>query len=78
MAKLRVARRLGSLALRGEALETLACSYLSLTVLIGLAANAAFGWWWADPVAAVLMVPWLIKEGLEGIRGEACGDECRD
>ena len=68
--KLRAARELGSAALRAEAKETLACSYLSLTLLIGLVANAAAGWWWADPIAALLMVPWLIKEGFEGWRGD--------
>ena len=41
-------------------------------MLLGLAANAAAGWWWADPVAALLMVPWLLKEGREGLRGEGC------
>lgn len=65
--KLRAARELGSAALRAEAKETLACSYLSFTLLAGLVANAAAGWWWADPVAALLMVPWLIREGLEGL-----------
>ena len=68
--KLRAARELGSAALRAEAKETLACSYLSLTLLMGLAANAVSGWWWADPVAALLMVPWLVKEGLEGLAAE--------
>jgi divalent metal cation (Fe/Co/Zn/Cd) transporter len=68
--KIRVARRIGSKALAAEARETLACSYLSLTLLVGLAANALWGWWWADPVAALLMVPWLVKEGIEGLRGE--------
>lgn len=67
--KLSVAREIGSGALRSEAKETLACSYLSFTLLLGLGANAAVGWWWADPVAALLMVPWLVKEGLEGLRG---------
>lgn len=76
--KLRAARELGSGALRAEARETLACSYLSFTLLVGLALNAALGWWWADPLAALLMVPWLVKEGLEGLRGERCDDECRD
>lgn len=71
--KLAAADALGSRALRAEAKETLACAYLSLTLLLGLVANAAVGWWWADPVAALLMVPWLIKEGVEGVRGE--GDE---
>jgi divalent metal cation (Fe/Co/Zn/Cd) transporter len=68
--KFRAAREIGSAALRSEAKETLACSYLSLTLLLGLVANTAAGWWWADPVAALLMVPWLVKEGSEGLRGE--------
>jgi divalent metal cation (Fe/Co/Zn/Cd) transporter len=74
--KLRAAREIGSAALRAEAKETLACSYLSFALLAGLAANAAAGWWWADPAAALAMVPWLIREGLEGIRGETCDDGC--
>jgi divalent metal cation (Fe/Co/Zn/Cd) transporter len=69
-AKLRTARGLGSGALEAEAKETLACAYLSFTLLVGLALNAALGWWWADPVAALAMVPWLLKEGLEGVREE--------
>jgi cation diffusion facilitator family transporter len=69
-AKLRTAKRLGSRALQAEAEETLACAYLSLTLLVGLVLNAAAGWWWADPVAALAMVPWLLKEGVEGVRGE--------
>jgi divalent metal cation (Fe/Co/Zn/Cd) transporter len=70
LAKMRVAARLHSGALRAEAKETLACAYLSLTLLLGLVLNAAIGWWWADPVVALLMVPWLVREGLEGIRGD--------
>jgi divalent metal cation (Fe/Co/Zn/Cd) transporter len=70
--KMRAAREVGSAALRAEAKETLACSYLSLTLLIGLGGNALWGLWWADPVAALLMVPWLVKEGREGLRGEGC------
>jgi divalent metal cation (Fe/Co/Zn/Cd) transporter len=73
--KLRAAREIGSAALRAEAKETLACSYLSLTLLLGLVAHSAAGWWWADPLAALLMVPWLVKEGLEGLRGETCCDD---
>jgi divalent metal cation (Fe/Co/Zn/Cd) transporter len=75
-AKLRAARVLGSAALRAEAKETLACSYLSFALLLGLVANAVAGWWWADPIAALLMVPWLIKEGREGLSSEEC--ECLD
>jgi divalent metal cation (Fe/Co/Zn/Cd) transporter len=73
--KIVAAKRIGSRALLAEAKETLACSYLSFTLLLGLAANAAAGWWWADPAAALLMVPWLVKEGIEGLRGEDCDDE---
>jgi divalent metal cation (Fe/Co/Zn/Cd) transporter len=73
--KLRAAREIGSAALRAEAKETLACSYLSFALLLGLVANAAAGWWWADPVAALLMVPWLVKEGREGLGGEECCDD---
>ena len=71
--KIRAARRLKSVALLAEAKETLACSYLSLTLLLGLLLNSTLGWWWADPVAALLMVPWITKEGIEGLRGEGCG-----
>ena len=67
--KLRAAEEVGSRALRAEAKETLACTYLSFTLLLGLGANALWGWWWADPVAALTMVPWLIKEGREGLNG---------
>ena len=70
--KLRAAIEIRSAALRAEAKETLACSYLSLALLLGLVANAVAGWWWADPAAALLMVPWLIREGVGGLRGEAC------
>lgn len=74
--KLRAAREIGSAALRAEARETLACSYLSFALLLGLVANASLGWWWADPMAALLMVPWLVREGQEGLRGESCADSC--
>ena len=73
--KLRAAREIGSAALRAEAKETLACSYLSFALLLGLVANAAAGWWWADPAAALAMLPWLVREGMEGLRGERCEDE---
>ncbi len=72
--KLNVAKQEDIQALAIEAKETLACSYLSLTLLIGLLANATFGWWWLDTTTALLLTPWLIKEGLEGIRGEEHGE----
>jgi len=65
--KIKAAGKIGSGALRAEAKETLACSYLSFTLLAGLVANAVFDAWWADPAAALLMVPWLVKEGKEAI-----------
>jgi divalent metal cation (Fe/Co/Zn/Cd) transporter len=64
--KLRAAREIGSAALRAEAKETLACCYLSFTLLLGLGANTLWGAWWADPVSALAMVPWLVREGREG------------
>lgn len=68
--KLVNARRLESKALVSEAKETIACTWLSAITLMGLGLNALFGWWWADPVAALLMIPWLVREGVEGLRGE--------
>ncbi len=68
--KLRAAAALDSGALRAEAKETLACSYLSFCLFLGLGLHALVGWWWADPIAALLMVPWLIKEGREGFEDE--------
>jgi cation diffusion facilitator family transporter len=66
-AKLRAARALDSRALRADAHETIVCAWLSLTTLCGLALNAAFGWWWADPLAALAMVPLIVREGLEAV-----------
>jgi cation diffusion facilitator family transporter len=70
-AKLKVAGRLESKALRADSYETIACAWLSLTTLVGLVLNAAFGWWWADPAAALVLVPMIVREGLEGLRGES-------
>jgi divalent metal cation (Fe/Co/Zn/Cd) transporter len=67
-AKLRTARALDSRALRADAHETIVCAWLSLTTLCGLALNAAFGWWWADPLAALAMVPLVVREGVEAVR----------
>ena len=71
-AKIRVADRIGSRALRADAMETFTCGYLSWALLAGLAANAAFHWWWLDSAAALAVVPLLIKEGSEAMTGE-CG-----
>jgi divalent metal cation (Fe/Co/Zn/Cd) transporter len=67
----KVARALGSRALEADAAQTSLCAYLSIIALAGVGLNAALGWWWADPVAALGMVPIITKEGLEGVRGEA-------
>jgi divalent metal cation (Fe/Co/Zn/Cd) transporter len=66
--KTRIAKKLGSRALRAEAVESLMCDLQDLTVLFGLGLNALFGWWWADPVAALLLIPFLLKEGWESIK----------
>jgi cation diffusion facilitator family transporter len=71
-AKLRTARALGSGALRADAYETITCAWLSLTTLLGLMLNSLFGWWWADPLAALVLVPLIVREGLEGWRGKHC------
>ena len=68
--KLAAAARLDLPIVAAEAKETIACSYLTLTALAGIAAVFLFGWWWLDAAAALLMVPWLAREGVEGLRGE--------
>lgn len=68
--KHRVARALGSRAMAADAFQTDACFWLSLFLLVGLGLNAAFGWWWADPVAALGMVPFILREAVEAWRGE--------
>lgn len=73
-AKRRVAQSIGSAALAADAAQTQVCTYLSAILLGGLILNATLGWWWADPVAALVMLPIIIKEGLEALRGEHCDD----
>ena len=74
-AKRQVAFAIGSGALAAEAQQTVFCTYLSAILLAGLLLNATLGWWWADPVAALAMVPVIGKEGVEGLRGRsACCD----
>lgn len=73
-AKRKVARRIGSAALEADATQTDLCMYLSAILLVGLGLNAWLGWWWADPLAALVMVPIITKEGWEAVRGETkCG-----
>ena len=70
-AKRRLARQLNSRALAADGMETYLCSYLSFALLLGLGLNAWLGWWWADPVAALLMVVFMLREGVEAFRGDA-------
>lgn len=74
-AKRKVARGIKSRALMADSKQTELCTYLSAILLAGLLLNALLGWWWADPVAALVMVPIIIKEGIEGLRGETCCDD---
>jgi divalent metal cation (Fe/Co/Zn/Cd) transporter len=73
-AKQRVAASIKSEAMRADAKQTEFCTYLSAILLGGLLLNALFGWWWADPIAALVMVPIIAKEGIEGLRGDPCCD----
>jgi len=75
-AKRKVAADLGSHALVADSRQTDICAYLSAILLGGLALNALFGWWWADPVAALIMVPIIVREGFEAWQGEVC-EQCR-
>ena len=73
-AKRQVARGLGSAAMHADARQTEFCTYLSAILLAGLLLNAAFGLWWADPLAALVMVPIISKEGRDALRGDVCCD----
>jgi divalent metal cation (Fe/Co/Zn/Cd) transporter len=73
-AKRRVAARLDSRALHADSRQTDICAYLSAILLLGLGMNALLGWWWADPIAALIMVPIISREGIEALRGETCCD----
>ncbi len=75
-AKRRVAAAIGSAAVRADSRQTDFCAYLSAILLCGLALNAVFGWWWADPVAALAMVPIIANEGLKGLKGRQCCHNC--
>jgi len=74
-AKRKVGTSLGSAAMHADAKQADFCVYLSAILLGGLLLNASFGVWWADPVAALGMVPIIAKEGIESLQGKACGCE---
>ncbi len=74
-AKRRVGVALGSAAMHADAKQTEFCTYLSAILLAGLVLHRVFGLWWSDPVAALIMVPIIGKEGFDGLQGKAC-DSC--
>ena len=71
-AKRRVGAEIGSRAMEADARQTDFCLYLSVILLVGLVANATLGWWWADPLSALIMVPIIVREGLQSMKGETC------
>ena len=71
-AKRRVAASLNSCALAADSRQTDICAYLSAILLVGLLLNALFGWWWADPVAALCMLPMILREGSEAVQARSC------
>ena len=73
-AKRKVARELNSGAMQADSRQTDLCAYLSAILLVGLVLNATLHWWWADPVAALIMVPIIVREGWDGLRGKTCSD----
>jgi divalent metal cation (Fe/Co/Zn/Cd) transporter len=71
-AKRRVGRQLGSRATESEGQQNMICAYLSIALLVGLGANALFGWWWADPLAGLVIAAVAVREGREAWRGDDC------
>lgn len=75
--KRKIAHSINSAALAADAKQTDFCVYLSAILLTGLLLNALFGFWWADPVSALLMLPLIVKEGVEGLQGKTCCETCQ-
>ncbi len=75
-AKLSVAHDLNSKALKADAMESNCCAWFALTTLVGLVLNATLHWWWADPVAGLVLVPLMIREGVSAVRNKDCS--CRN
>lgn len=73
--KAAIAAKINSPALRAEAVESLICDLQDGTVLIGLALNALFGWWWTDPLAALALIPFLLKEAREALEARSEADD---
>ena len=68
----RTGRELGSASAVADSKQTLICTYLSAVLLVGLVLNSTLGWWWADPLAAVVIAAFAVREGVEAWRGDAC------
>ncbi|GEL98181.1 hypothetical protein CTE05_17280 [Cellulomonas terrae] len=87
-AERRTGRELGSASAVADSRQTLVCAYLSAVLLVGLVLNSTLGWWWADPIAAVVIAGFAVREGIEAWKGEACctpvsqlvgdGEHCAD
>ena len=75
-AKRRIGTELGTRSITADSQQTMACVYLSAIVLVGLSLNALFGWWWADPVAALAVVVFLVNEGREALEADHVDDCC--
>ncbi len=73
-AKRKIGAALNSAAMHADARQTEFCAYLSAILLVGLALNSVFGLWWADPIAALTMVPIIAREGIQSLRGRPCTD----
>jgi divalent metal cation (Fe/Co/Zn/Cd) transporter len=74
--KLRVAKRIGSAALKADAVCSVTCAYMSFTLLAGLLLNTFFGFWWADPLAALVLVYFIVREGREALHEARTGETC--
>ena len=74
--KLRVAKQIGSAALKADAACSVTCAYMSLTLLAGLLLNRLFGWWWADPLAALGLIYFIVQEGREALHEARTGETC--
>lgn len=74
--KLRIAKRIRSAALKADAACSVTCAYMSLALLVGVLLNRLFGWWWADPLAALALIYFLVREGREAWHEARTGETC--
>lgn len=74
--KLHIATKINSAALKADAMCSITCAYMSITLLVGLLLNTLFGWWWADPLAAFVLVYFIVQEGREALHEARTGETC--